>query len=318
MRAGPYQTLPNEPACTQVEIEFTNYCNARCVACPRSDMPSYGFMTEQTLSTIVEVYRDYRNPLTGTRPRLIVAGGGEPLLHTRAAELLSLCRSSGLFVSLITNASRFHCVDLNRILSNVDQLLISFWGIREDEYTQSMHLDYKLALSNVDSALPLAHRAGVSVALQYLRTKHLVSSDEDIQKFWIDRGIEDVRGGNVMWNRGGRLSDIDESLRISEALLPDFSRRVWCADLYFSDAYSWDGALVLCCCSFFTSHSRPLGRIQNLDIEKISEIKAQVLKNRGQDSCVNCRLPRRFRPAQLAPDILDKLSPEEYHRLTYR
>ena len=109
-------SLPHGHAPTQVEIEFTNICNARCVACPRHDMPDYGYLSGPTLARILDVYRDYRNDLSGRRPKVVLAGGGEPLLHRQAISFIRQIRSAGFRITLITNASRFHAVDMDGLI----------------------------------------------------------------------------------------------------------------------------------------------------------------------------------------------------------
>ena len=49
--------LPTLPEPTEIEIETTNYCNARCVACPRNKlMAPKGYMDEQVFSVLLEKY----------------------------------------------------------------------------------------------------------------------------------------------------------------------------------------------------------------------------------------------------------------------
>lgn len=311
------ERLPSLPSSTQVEVEFTNTCNARCSACPRSDMPIFGWLGETTLAAILALYADYRHPLTGERPRLIVAGGGEPLLHPGALNLLEQCRSSGLRVSLITNASRFHVVNLERLLQTIDELLISFWGIERREYEAAMKLDFDTCLANVETVAGLARHFSVPLAIQWLQTQHLRSDEMSIHRFWALRGIHDVRGGSVVWNRAGELHAIDNLLARSQSLLPDFSRRIWCSDLYFSDAYSWSGDLVLCCCDYFRSQRVTLGNIDHLSRERIAAIKQQLLEERLASPCAACRLPRRTRAQQLAPGVVPRLASDEVQMLTY-
>jgi len=209
-------------------------------------------------------------------------------------------------------------VDLDRLLTNVDELKISFWGIQEAEYCDAMKLDFTTSLRNVESAIMLSKCRDVSLCIQWLRTPHLTSDADAIRKFWSVRGIDDVRGGDVMWNRAGALVGIKTELDRSEALVPDFSRRVWCSDIYFSDCYSWPGDLVLCCCDFLNGKRVPLGHVECLSLEKIAMLKKSILEGTPPGQCVGCRLPRRVRALQLAPDVLGLLSADEQSMLTYR
>jgi hypothetical protein len=305
------------PAPTQIELEFTNRCNARCTACPRSDMPVYGRMTSAVLLRILSLYTEYEHPLTAGRPRLVIAGGGEPLLHPQAVELLAICRASGLHVTLISNASRFHAVDLDAVFSNVDQLLVSFWGIEATEYELAMKLDFEHSLANVEHAKEIAAACGREFAVQWLRTPHLRSDAKSIRRFWAKRGIMDVRGGDVVWNRAGALEAIDLELDRSESLKPDFERQVWCSDLFFSDSWAWSGDLVLCCCDYFTSGQTLLGHCNTLTQKEISSAKQKLLDEFRASKCEKCKLPRRHRAVQLAEDVLARLPIEEQRLLMY-
>lgn len=114
--------LPEHSAPTQVEIEFTNLCNARCVACPRANMPVGGFISEETVAEICELCKDYKHPVDGLPVRVIIAGGGEPTLHRSADQLAGIIRAYGFHVTLITNASRFDRIDAENLIENVDRL----------------------------------------------------------------------------------------------------------------------------------------------------------------------------------------------------
>src|SRR4051812_34752057 len=187
------------PRPLQVELEFTNVCNAHCTACPRTDMPGAGMMTEETLARILEPYRD-------TAPRVTVAGGGEPLLHRRAPELLERIVAAGFETTLITNASHLTPERTERILGlGLHAICVSFWGIEEGEYERAMRLPYKATLEKVEH---LAHRArdtGTPVLVLWVRSSEITSSAESIESFWRDRWLKVDMEDNDPWNRGGLL-----------------------------------------------------------------------------------------------------------------
>ena len=301
---GPLRSLPSGHLPTQVEIEFTNVCNARCVACPRHDMPKYGYLAKATLERILELYSAYRNELSGRPVKVVVAGGGEPLLHPGALAHLRRIKEAGFRVSLITNASRFHTVDLDMLASVSDEILISFWGIEEDEYERSMKLDYRTVLQNVRALRAQRHRR-VNIGVQCLRTEHIRSRPDQIREFWRREGIEDVRGFDSWWNRAGQVETTFVAEFAEKPHTPDFSRRVWCSDLYFSDTYTWQGDLVLCCCHFFHSEQVPLGNIESLSLGRVQKAKEQVFRDVPRAACVNCSLPRQARANQLAGELRD-------------
>ena len=304
------------PAPVQIELEFTNYCNASCIACPRSQMPTYGFMEMTTLSSILERYQNYTNPLTGEMVNVIVAGGGDPLMHPAADKMLAEISRRGFKVTLITNAIRLDCFQIPNILKSVDELLVSFWEINPSAYRLAMRLDYERALSNVLEAKSMAPDRNTRLAVQWLQTEHTVSTAGEIQEFWRKLGISDVRGGNVSWNRAQDAVN-DDLLDASEALKPDFSKDVWCADLYLADCFGWRGDARLCCCSYFQSDSLPVVDNHVPSIDEIRQKKRKIFVDRSRSECHECRLPRRLRARQILGKHAEGIAPKILSDLEY-
>jgi Radical SAM superfamily/4Fe-4S single cluster domain len=288
----------------QVEVEFTNVCNAHCTACPRSDMPRAGMLTEETLDRILEPYR-------GTALRVTVAGGGEPLIHRRAPELLERIVAAGFETTLITNASQLTPERTERILRlGLGLICVSFWGVEEGEYERAMRLPYKATLEKVEHLALRARETGTPVLVLWVRSPEISSSDESIEAFWRDRGIEVDMGDNDPWNRGGLVGQRPGTPERGH--LPDPSRRIWCADFFFSDAYTWAGDCILCCCNYFTSKQICIGNVWEQDARELARRKAGILDVRPLPAmCQVCRLPRDKRAAWLAAPVLDTLTPED-------
>ena len=309
--------LPPGAAPAQVEIELTNYCNARCVACPRNDMPRYGFMSRATLEQILDRYEAYVSPLTSMRPKIVVAGGGEPTMHPQVVKMLDLIKQRGFTLTLITNAGRINRVDQAGLLQAVDQLLISFWGISATEYQASMKLDFDRSLANVRVLIRTAAELGTPLAIQWLRTVHTTNDEGAIRAFWRREGVDDVRGGDVSWNRAGEIEIAPERLMKSEAMLPDFGRSIWCADLYLSDSYGWNGDLKLCCCSFFSSRSDALIAAGDFDVMAINRVKQALHAKPDRAECQTCQLPRRIRARQLLGTAAETVPSTVLEKLDY-
>jgi pyruvate-formate lyase-activating enzyme len=306
--------LPPLPQAVQVEVEFTNACNARCSACPRDHMPSFGMLSEQTLAKILGAYV----PNMRSSPEFIVAGGGEPLLHPRAIDLLSLMVRSGFATSLTTNATRISANTADQLVKlGLSCIYVSFWGITAEEYESEMHLPFAPTLANVEHLAAVARGSSTPVLVKWLRTPGMQSTNEEITRFWGDRGVDVVTGYHDVWNRGG-LVQLEGSPSTRESLhLPDPSRRIWCTDIYFSDSYSWNGNCVLCCCNFFTNNQIRVGNIWSDAVRTLAERKLSILESRPiPDMCKSCLLPRDTRGLRLARLVLDSLSPEEAAMLT--
>lgn len=306
---------------TEIELEFTNRCNAACVACPRHDMPKYGVMTHATLDSILGLYQAVAEGPTDTSwvaHRVTVAGGGDPLIHPKAASFIERIADRGFAVHLITNAFAATERRVEQLVhSGLGSIAVSFWGIEPEEYERSMRLPYARTLRNVER---LAQRAGehnIPLIVTWVRTATLTSSTEAIAAFWAERGIAVDITDNQMWNRGGLLADGPKD-PTTELLLPDPSREIWCADLAFSDTWTWDGSCVMCCCTYFTTTREVLGHVNRDSHTDLKRRKRELLARRPLPAmCQTCLQPRRTQSAWLAEPVRSRLSREEWNTLTY-
>lgn len=281
-------------------------------------MPQYGMLTRETLDRILSLYESsdrHDLPVAWRRPRVTIAGGGEPLIHKKALDLLEQITSRGFEVTLITNASRLTAGSTERLIkAGLSHICVSFWGIEASEYERAMKLPFQSTLAKVERLAERAHAAGVGLTILWVRSPEITSSTERIEDFWSRRGIEVDTGDNQMWNRGGLLPPPPG--RKPAGHLPDPERRVWCADLFFSDAYDWRGTCLLCCCNYFTHQQIEVGNVHRHSPWEIAERKRRILEARPLPSmCRECCLPRDLRGRWLAEPILSRLSEDERHEL---
>src|SRR4030043_2307856 len=106
-------------------LSFTYVCNARCPNCPytnskiRSDYKDRPFMHEDTFRIIADQCGEY-----GAWVR--ISGGGEPMLHPKAVELMEYAKRVGAKVGLITNGSLFSTESSTRLLdAQIDMIEFS-------------------------------------------------------------------------------------------------------------------------------------------------------------------------------------------------
>lgn len=306
---------------TEIEIELTNRCNAACVACPREDMPRFGLMTEATLDGILGLYdAASAEPLLSSwvARRVTLAGGGDPLLHPQAPEFIERIARSGFAVHLITNAAAATETRVEQLVtSGLTSIAVSFWGIEADEYERSMHLPFARTLRNVEHLAARARDTQIPLTITWVRVPTLQSSTAEIAAFWAERGIDVNISDNEMWNRGGLLST-GPNTPTRDLLLPDPARQVWCADLALSDAWTWDGSCVMCCCDYFTSSRRVVGNLKRDGYTTLKRRKKDLLAARPlPDMCRKCLQPRRNQASWLGEPIRTRLTADEWNALTY-
>lgn len=106
-------------------LSFVYICNAECPNCPytnssiRSDYKDRLLMSEETFKIIA----DQCGPFAAW---IRLSGGGEPMLHPKAVELIEYAKSKGAKIGLITNGSKFTDESIDRILNaQVDMIEFS-------------------------------------------------------------------------------------------------------------------------------------------------------------------------------------------------
>jgi len=140
-------------------LSFVYVCNAQCPNCPytnsniRADYKDRPLMNEDTFRIIADQCGEY-----GAWIRL--SGGGEPMLHTRAVELMEYAKKAGAKVGLITNGSRFTEQSSKRLLeAGVDMIEFSVDASDADTYTRVRKgLDWNILVSNVGRMVELRNK----------------------------------------------------------------------------------------------------------------------------------------------------------------
>jgi radical SAM protein with 4Fe4S-binding SPASM domain len=87
-------------------LSFVYICNAKCPSCPytnstiRADYRDRPYMNEDTFKIIADQCGKHSAWVR-------ISGGGEPMLHPKAVELMEYAKTAGAKVGLITNGSKF-------------------------------------------------------------------------------------------------------------------------------------------------------------------------------------------------------------------
>lgn len=191
-------------------VSLVYVCNAKCPACP------------YTISDIRDKYRDSLFMSTETFKKIAdqcgkygayiqLTGGGEPMLHPQAVELMEYAKSLGAKIGLITNGSKFTEEDSTRLLkSQVDMIEFSVDASDAETYAQARAgLDWEQLLVNVDRLVKLRNKLNC-------KTKIIASAVNqqgiDIYKeeeFWKTR-VDHVQLRKFLtWGMGDELKSAD-------------------------------------------------------------------------------------------------------------
>ena len=307
----------------EVEIEFTNRCNAGCIACPRGRMPDQGAMSAATLDHILAVARQIegaRAEAVASMPlRLTIAGAGEPFLHKNALDLFARAVEAFPWTRVITNAGALAAPRADELVRlRPASITCSFWGIQPDEYEAAMNLPYHRTLARVEYLADRAIGAGIPFEVSWVRNPAIRTSDQDIQAFWAQRGIPVAMEGGAMWNRGGLLTATDGFVAAPDCRPPDPRRFIWCAAITYSLCFNWKGDCLPCCCAYFDRDGLVLGSAHRNDWGVLAERKRRFVLGRPlPTSCTACLMPQRAHAKWLAGAILDKLSPIDLSAAIY-
>lgn len=139
-----------------VVLSFVYVCNAGCPNCPynnsviRSTYKDAMVMPEYVFKKIADECGEYRAYLR-------ISGGGEPMLHPQAVELMIYAKERGAKIGLITNGSRFTKDNLTTLIqAGID--VIEFSVDASDEKTYNWvrpGLNWKKLNENVELAVKL-------------------------------------------------------------------------------------------------------------------------------------------------------------------
>lgn len=168
-------------------LSFVYPCNAQCPHCP------------YTNSNIRKEYRDapymsaelFRKIAEETGPHgayLRISGGGEPMLHPQATELLVQAKALGCKIGLISNGSRFTEDNMRALLTaGIDMIEISVDACDPETYARVRKgLDWETLLTNVRRMLALRIELG-STSRIVCSTVNQKGVDVDrIEAFWRD------------------------------------------------------------------------------------------------------------------------------------
>lgn len=168
-------------------LSFVYPCNALCPHCPytnsniRKEYRDAPFMSEAIFKKIADESGPHEAFLR-------ISGGGEPMLHPQATELLVYAKEVGCKVGLITNGSKFNDDNLRTLLSvGVDMIEFSVDACDAEAYSVVRKgLEWEVLVTAVRRAVEL--RAELrSPSKIVCSAVHQQGVDIDaVEKFWIE------------------------------------------------------------------------------------------------------------------------------------
>ena len=166
-------------------ISFVYICNAQCPGCPytnseiRADYKDTPLMSEDTFKKIADQCGEYNAWVR-------ISGGGEPMLHPQAVELIEYAKKAGAKVGLITNGSRFTEESSRRLLeAGVDMIEFSVDAADPETYQKVRKgLDWETLLKNIRRMVSLRNAMKSSTKIIASGVNQEGVDIEEVAKFW--------------------------------------------------------------------------------------------------------------------------------------
>lgn len=183
--SGYYQTLEFPK---MVVLSLSYVCNARCPGCPytnssiRESYKGQCFISDDLFHKIADecgVYHSY----------IRLTGGGEPMMHPHAVELMEYAKARGAKIGLITNGSLFDEEKARKILAaQVDMIEFSVDACDEENYSRVRNgLDFNRLVKNVEMVVRLRNEMGSSTRIIASAINQKGIDLDAVEAFWKKR-----------------------------------------------------------------------------------------------------------------------------------
>jgi len=166
-------------------LSFVYVCNAKCQNCPytnsqiRADYKDRPFMEERTFKIIADQCGEY-----GAWVR--ISGGGEPMLHPKAVDLLEYAKKVGARVGLITNGSLFSTESSTKLLeAEIDMIEFSVDAGDSETYSKVRRgLKWSVLLKNIKQMVELRNCLKSSTKIIASGVNQMDVDIDAVARFW--------------------------------------------------------------------------------------------------------------------------------------
>jgi len=191
-------------------LSFVYPCNAKCPHCPynnsniRRDFQDAPFMSE-------EIFKKISDESGKHGAYLRISGGGEPMLHPKATELLVYAKEQGCKIGLITNGSKFTEENSRALLkAGVDMIEFSVDAMDEENYAiLRAGLKWDKLLKNVRRMIALRDKLGSPSKIVASGVNQEQVDIKKVETFWRQQiGVDNFISRKFLtWGENTRLDD---------------------------------------------------------------------------------------------------------------
>ncbi len=281
-----------------IEVEATNFCNAKCVFCANSSLErKKGYISVSDFEKFMYRMgnRIDRNLFSNLNikgyPMINFCGLGDPLLHPNLVELVRCAKNAGFYTQVVSNGI---CFDSKKAMalceSGLDKICLSLHSLNPRHYKDITGVELHLFIDDVTEAIKISQMNGAEVNIW--RIHHPLDENRDgiddeklYGEFLKRNGLEDIVifGPSEPWYRDGvvpnsRCEQVDD--------VP-----LWCNKIIFTDYIDWQGNAVLCC-NDYNRETINLGNVfaKGFSYDVYLRKKIEILTNNNKPFiCKKCR-----------------------------
>lgn len=270
-------------------IGLSYVCNSLCPSCPytnteiRVDYKDRPFMNEDTFKIIADQCGEY-----GAWIR--ISGGGEPMLHPKAVELMEYAKKVGAKVGLITNGSKFTEENSQRLLeAGVDMIEFSVDAADLETYAVVRKgLNWERLLENVKRMVEIRNKLKSKTKIIASGVNQEGVDIDKVAQFWEPLVDNFQKRKYLTWG----INDPSLSADPTPYLPPD--QRIPCPFLF--ERLNIDSRGKVMVCGFDIAAVTDMGNVHEKSIKEIWHSKSfeyyrkMHLEHRGDEIeiCKNC------------------------------
>jgi radical SAM protein with 4Fe4S-binding SPASM domain len=277
-------------------IESTNYCNIKCVMCPRGEPD---IMTRELGHMQPDLFRKILDDAVFFTEPSWFHWFGEPLMNPKLFDQIDIAKSKVPNLGISTNATLLSEKNARKILASpLDTLMIAIDGASKEVYERIRKgsFDFEEVQENAMRFLRLKRELGKTkphTILSIIIMDETAQELDAFKQFWTEQGADEILiKPFVTWAGQSNETFIPLATPMSrkqrELLRPHPCKLLW-----ESVVITWDGRVVPCCYDFDAKSvmgdlkTQTLDEIWNADAY-VEMRKAELEKRNFSPLCANC------------------------------
>ena len=230
-------------------IESTNFCNLKCVMCPRGEPD----VMERVVGHMpLDLFERILDQMTYFCDPCVLHWFGEPLMNPKLFEQIAIAKRRIPNLGMSTNATLLDKENAARILdSGLDTLFIAIDGASAEVYEgiRKGAFSFDEVTANATTFLEMKRASGrpkPRVVLSIIQMRETEAELEQFRTEWLARGADEIRiKPFITW--GNQMPELTDLAASADSRKWAYPRSFPCKYLWSSVVIAWDGRVVPCC-----------------------------------------------------------------------